>query len=248
MPAALTLKNISKNFNENTAKPLAVLRHINLEIMTGEIFVFLGPSGCGKSTLLRIMSGLDQIYQGSLIHGASTQDKNLHMGFVFQQFALLPWLTIFQNVELPLVSQSLTTGERHQRVFQELERLGLEAFAGSRPHELSGGMRQRAGIARALVNQPNILLMDEPFSELDSFTAAELRLELLKIWREQHLTIVLVTHITEEAIELGDHIAVLTSRPSHVEKLISNPLPRPRHTRSPAFFQLQDELQELVRH
>lgn len=167
--------------------------------------------------------------------------------FVFQQFALFPWLTVFQNVELGLLSRNFSAKLRSSKVLTGLERLGLERFAQAFPRELSGGMRQRVGIARALVTSPKIIFMDEPFSELDSFTTSNLRQEFLEIWRQTKPTIVMVTHLIEEAAELADRVAVLTPRPGRIEKILPNPLPRPRQKRSKEFFQLEDELYQLVK-
>ncbi|MCX6780831.1 MAG: ABC transporter ATP-binding protein, partial [Candidatus Magasanikbacteria bacterium] len=203
-------------------------------------------SGCGKSTLLRSMSGLDTASHGTvqLAHTISSND----MSFVFQQFALLPWLTVEENIGMGLVArEELSDVVKYSRVERELTRFHLEKFRKSFPRELSGGMKQRVGIARALATDPKIIFMDEPFSALDSFTAEELRGELLEIWSERRPTIVMVTHNIPEALELGDRIAIMTPRPGQLERMIHNELPRPRAVRSPEFFALQDEIQKLIR-
>lgn len=235
----VTLKNISKTFKEDRQQ-LTVLKDINLEIKTGEFFVFLGPSGSGKSTLLRIMSGLEKDFEGSvsLGEGASSSD----LSFIFQQFALLPWLPVFENVEIGLIGRNIPKKEREQKVMDELTKLGLGKFAKSYPKELSGGMKQRVGIARALVTQPKIIFMDEPFSALDSFTAEELRHEVLSIWEKTGTTIVMVTHLVSEALELADRIAVLTPRPGQIKKIVEVKLDRPRQKRSKDFYELEDLL------
>jgi ABC-type nitrate/sulfonate/bicarbonate transport system ATPase subunit len=245
MSSILSLKNVSKHFDDRPNERMLALRDIDLEIYTGDFFVFLGPSGCGKSTLLRIMSGLEKKYEGGVVLASGITRADF--GFVFQQFALLPWLNVFQNIELPLVARKLSEADRHERVIRELGQFGLEKFAHHYPHELSGGMRQRVGIARALVADPKVVFMDEAFSELDSFTAEELRKELLQVWAERNMTIVMVTHIIPEAIELGSRIAVMTPRPGHIEKLIENKMPRPRKQRSQEFFDLEDELYRLIK-
>ena len=242
--SAIVLKKITKYFEED-GKKLAVLENINLEIENGEFFVLVGPSGSGKSTLLRIMSGLEKKYTGEVIF-----DKNIShhdISFVFQQFALLPWLTVFENVELGLLSKKIDEKNRHSMVMRELSQFGLEKFAHSYPRDLSGGMRQRVGIARALATDPKIIFMDEPFSELDSFTAEELRKELLQIWSKRRPTIIMVTHIIAEALELADRVAVLTPRPAKIERIIKNTLSRPRAMRSNDFFHLEDQLYQLIR-
>lgn len=243
MNKIITLKNITKTFTEDS-RMLTVLKDINLEIKDGEFFIFLGPSGSGKSTLLRIMSGLEKDYLGSI--SLEENITNSDFSFIFQQFALLPWLTVFQNVEIGLIARNVPKKERLEKVMKELSKLGLEKFAQSHPKELSGGMRQRVGIARALVTNPKIIFMDEPFSALDSFTAEELREEILDIWQRTKTTMVMVTHLISEAIELGDRIAVLTSLPGKIEAVLENNLPRPRQKRSQDFYDLEDKLNGLI--
>ena len=240
----ITLKNIGKDFSEDN-KLLTVLKDINLEIKMGEFFIFLGPSGSGKSTLLRIMSGLEKQFEGHLALDPSVNKSDF--SFVFQQFALLPWMTIFENVEIGLLARNIPKNERHLTVMTELKRLGLEKFALSYPKELSGGMKQRVGIARAIVTKPKIIFMDEPFSALDSFTAEELRQEILNIWQVTQTTMVMVTHLISEALELGDKIAVLTPRPGKIAAILQNPLPRPRQKRSKGFFVMEDKLTNLIK-
>ncbi len=244
MEPIITLKNVSKSFYTPKLPPLHVLADIDLEINNGEFFMFLGPSGSGKSTILRVMSGLEKEYKGNVeLTGISRKD----MSFVFQEFALLPWLTVAQNVEIGLLARNVALSERNKRVRQELEILGLEKFGHVYPRDLSGGMKQRVGIARALVTNPKIIFMDEPFSELDSFTAEELRKKLLSIWQERKMTIVMVSHIVEEALELADRIAVFTPRPSKIEKLITVNLSRPRQKRTEEFFRHEDDLYRIIK-
>jgi NitT/TauT family transport system ATP-binding protein len=245
MDKAVILTNITKVFRESPIKETVALRQVDLEIAAGEFFVILGPSGSGKSTLLRVMSGLDTLHQGKAELGADR--KKSEVGFVFQQFALLPWLSVYENVELGLLAKGIPDHERKEIVVRELKQFGLEKFADSHPKELSGGMRQRVGLARALAIDPKIIFMDEPFSELDSFTAEELRKELLRIWQERKPTVVMVTHLIEEALELADRIAVLTPLPGKIEKIVVNHLPRPRNERSPEFYRLEDELYTLIK-
>jgi len=241
----IIVRNFSKTFWEKSRKGLTVLKDINLTIKKGEFFIFLGPSGSGKSTLLRVMSGLEKSYKGEVAFGADIQPSDI--SFVFQQFALLPWLSVSENVELGILARHFSEEIRKEKVMREVKRFGLEKFADAYPRELSGGMRQRVGLARAFVSQPKIIFMDEPFSELDSFTAEELRKEFLHIWRETHETVVMVTHLVEEAIELADRIAVLTPPPGRIEKVVVNPLSRPRNKRTLEFYQLEDRLYKLIR-
>lgn len=245
MKDILILKEVSKSFRDDRRKHFAVLENINLSIKNGEFFIFLGPSGCGKSTLLRMMSGLEKEFSGTiaLAEGMTRSD----MSFVFQQFALLPWLSVFENVEVPLLSRIFSHEERRKSVLSMLRQIGLEQYADRFPRELSGGMRQRVGIARALVTNPKIVFMDEPFSELDSFIAAGLRAELLSLWHERRITVVMVTHIISEAVELGSRIAVMTPRPGRIEKIVENTLPYPRPQRSREFFALEDELFSVLK-
>ncbi len=245
MPAILTLKNISKKFDEHSARSLSVLSRISLTIKAGEFFILLGPSGCGKSTLLRIIAGLDHDYTGSMTLAPDLTQAE--MSFVFQQFALLPWLNVAQNVGLGLIAQGLPQTEIDARVDAELKLFDLKKFRTHLPHELSGGMRQRVGFARALVTNPAILFLDEPFSELDSYIATELRLLLLDIWSKRKLTIIMVSHNVEETLELADRIAVMTPRPGKIEHIVHNPLTRPRNPRTDAFFALEDILYNLVK-
>src|SRR3989338_3568461 len=245
MNSAISLKNVAKTFSEGDTAGLAALKNIDLEIKEGEFFVILGPSGSGKSTLLRIMSGLEKEYTGE-VKLAETHSR-ADFGFVFQQFALLPWLSVYENAELGLLPKNFSHAERKQIVERELKEFGLEKFASSYPRELSGGMKQRAGIARALAAKPKIIFMDEPFSELDSFTAEELRHELFEIWAERKPTIVMVTHLIDEALELADRIAVLTPLPGRVEKITEVKFPRPRDKRSAEFFGMYDALYKSVK-
>src|SRR6185436_10054666 len=226
---ALTLDNVGRTFRDD--RPLTALKGISLQIVHGEFFIFVGLSGSGKSTLLRIMSGLDTPTTGTVTLGADIGPMD--MGFVFQQFALLPWLTVQENVELGLVARGVPKAQRRQRAAAELESLGLSELARSMPRQLSGGQRQRVGLARALVTDPKILFMDEPFSELDSLTAEQLRQEVLRLWTARKFTIVMVTHLLPEAIELADRIAVLKADPGRMAHITENPLPRPRDLRSP---------------
>lgn len=244
MQNIISIKNLTKSFKEGNKK-LSVLKDINLEIQEGEFFVILGPSGSGKSTLLRLISGLDKDCEGEIKINKEIQPSD--MSFVFQQFALFPWLNVYKNIEIGTLAHNYSPEEREKRIAQELKLFNLEKSKDVYPKELSGGMRQRVGIARAFVSEPKIIFMDEPFSELDSFTAQELRQEFLRIWKEKHQTVIMVTHLIDEAIELADRIAVLTPMPGKIEKIIINNLPRPREKRTPLFWNMEDELNELIK-
>lgn len=244
MDVAIALKNVTKKFEDEDTH-LLVLDDITLEIFLEEFFVFVGPSGAGKSTILRLMSGLETSYEGE-IH-FSPDITSADISFIFQQFALLPWLSVIENVELPLIARGVDKRERKERALSELKKLGLGASGHVYPRELSGGMRQRVGIARALVTNPKVVFMDEPFSELDSFTAEELRKEVLAIWEMSKPTIIMVTHLISEAIELADRIAVLTPVPAKIEKIVENKLARPRRKRTDEAYRMEDELYKLIK-
>jgi NitT/TauT family transport system ATP-binding protein len=243
MKSIITLKNISKIFRDNPHRPLHVLNDISLHIHQKEFFVLVGTSGSGKSTLLRIMCNLEKKYEGEVEALFNPED----VSFVFQQFGLLPWLTVEGNVELGLIARNIPESIRKKKVAEELALLGLTDFRASFPRDLSGGMRQRVGIARALATDPKIMFMDEPFSELDSFTAQGLRKELLEIWKQRGLTVVMVTHIIPDAVELGSRIAVMSQRPGSIKKIIENSLPYPRNPRSPESYKIEDEVNDLLR-
>ncbi len=244
MDQVLSVNKLTKYYVDGSKK-LPVLKDITFDVRRGEFFVLLGPSGSGKSTLLRAMSGLDQNFEGQVIWDQDIKPSDI--SFVFQQFALLPWLTVFENVELGILAQEKSPNLRRQKVLEELKRFGLERFMAAYPRELSGGMKQRVGIARAFVRHPKVIFMDEAFSELDSFTARELRQEFLQIWKNSGETVVMVTHLIDEAVELADRIAVLTPRPAKIERIVENKLTRPRPARTPAFWKMEDELYSLVK-
>jgi len=240
MPAVLTANNISKFFTEGKKK-IAALEEVNLQVEKGEFLILLGPSGSGKSTLLRILSGLVPASKGQVESSAP-----MLQAFIFQDFALFPWLTVKDNIGFGLKMNSMPAAQIHKAVSAEIEFMGLRGFENAFPRDLSGGMKQRVGIARALVMKPQVLFLDEPFSALDSFTAAKLRSDLLHIWRERKLTLVMVTHLIEEAVELGDRVVVLSSRPGQVAAVFSNNLARPRNKRNSKFFQLADEIKKVI--
>ena len=244
MTHAISVTHVHKSFPQGHRRRLEVLKDINLEIALGEFFVLLGPSGSGKSTLLRMISGLDTQTSGTVAFAEGLTRKDI--AFVFQQFGLLPWLSVEDNIKMNLVGRHVPEDEQHDKTKKVIEEFGLSKFTHHMPHELSGGMRQRVGLARAFVTEPKIIFLDEPFSELDFFTAAELRKELLALWQKTACTIVMVSHNIAEAIELADRIAVFTARPGEVKEIIHNPLTRPRHARAPEFFAMEDRLTVLL--
>lgn len=243
MARVLTLNNIRKTFRED-GRTLEVLGGVTLEI-NEEFVSVLGPSGCGKTTLLRIIAGLEKADDGEVVF--HTEDRRV--GFVFQSPTLLPWLTVLDNVALPLVSQGIHWREARERARKFLSLVGLLSFEDFYPRELSGGMRQRVNIARALVVEPALLLMDEPFSQLDPLTAESLRTEVLDLWLYGVTTVravVMVTHNVDEAILMSDRIVVLTPRPAKIAGVITVDIPRPRDRRSPQFQQLEDKIYEII--
>jgi NitT/TauT family transport system ATP-binding protein len=245
----LAARGVTKTF-ESTEGPKAVLADVDFVVRAGEILALLGKSGSGKSTLLRCLAGLLAPSRGSVEHrGQPLTTVNPGVSMVFQNFALLPWLTVQQNVEVGLEARLVPPAERAARALHAIDLVGLSGFESAYPKELSGGMRQRVGFARAVVTEPEVLLMDEPFSALDVLTAENLRGELLEIWQREDIpieAIVIVTHNIEEAVLLADRIVVLGSNPGHVKATIPVLLPRPRDRRAPEFVGIVDTLYSVM--
>lgn len=244
------LEHVGKSFSKPGGGELVVLEDINLDIRVGEVVALLGRSGCGKSTLLRVIAGLIPATCGvARYDGAELTGANPGTAMVFQNFALMPWLTVQQNVELGLAARKIAPAERRERAAEAIDLIGLDGFESAYPKELSGGMRQRVGFARALVLQPDLLLMDEPFSALDVLTAENLRSELMSLWTGQEFptkAICLVTHNIEEAIVLADRVIVLSRNPGHILAEFPIDIERPRDRRSPSFEALVDKLYGLL--
>ena len=233
----LTISALSKRYpNGHLA-----LSKIGLDVAPGEILGIVGGSGCGKSTLLRLIAGLDQPSEGHIaINGAVVDGPRPEVGFVFQEPRLMPWLTIDKNVGFGI--RHLPKAERDSRVRETLERVGLGKFGGHWPRELSGGMAQRAALARALVSRPSVLLLDEPFSALDALTRYDLQEHLLDLWAYDRPTMVLVTHDIEEALVLSDRVAVMQPGPGHIQEIVQPPLARPRDRADPEFAEWKQRL------
>lgn len=226
--SALDLRGVAKDYRVDGAL-VPVLRSVDLSVGDGEIVAVLGASGCGKSTLLRLIGGLDPDYAGSLaVHGRQVTGPDAGRGIVFQDHRLFPWLTAAENVDLALDASGLDRASRAERVRRYLDLVGLADFAGAYPRQLSGGMAQRAAIARALVVEPRILLMDEPFGALDSLLRMRLQEELLRIWERRRVSILIVTHDIDEALFLADRVVVMESRPGRVVDDLAVGVPRPR--------------------
>lgn len=244
---AIECRGVGKTWNAESEKPFVALQDISFKVKSGEFVVLLGPSGCGKSTLLYLLAGLEQATRGELLtEGRAIQGTSPDRGMIFQDAALFPWLSIIDNVAYGLALQGMPKLEREARAKELLARVGLSGFEHKRPAELSGGMRQRAAMARALALKPKVLMMDEPFAALDIQTRAKMQAYLLQLWRESGASMLLVTHSIEEAIGLADHIVVFTARPGRVKKIVPVELERPRDPRSAAFHSLHDRLAELL--
>ena len=248
--ALLDLKNVKKTFRTPDRKERTVLEGVDFRLAEGEIVALLGKSGSGKSTLLRIMAGLTRANGGQVLYrGEEMSGPARGISMVFQSFALFPWLTVQQNVELGLEALGMPADEREERAQDAIEMIGLGGFESAYPKELSGGMRQRVGFARALVMRPDVMLLDEPFSALDVLTSETLRTDLLELWDERRIPtkgILLVSHNIEEAVSMADRVLVFSSDPGRVRADIPITLPRPRDTESPAFRQIVDEVYGLM--
>ncbi len=245
----MQVKHVAKAFR-NEGKVLPVLEDINLEVGERDFVALVGPSGSGKSTLLRIMVGLIKADQGEVLYqGERVRAGNPKVAMVFQSFALLPWLTVQQNVELGLEAIGMAKEQRTAQARKYIEAVGLEGFENAYPRELSGGMKQRVGFARALALEPVLLCMDEPFSSLDALTAQNLRDELLLLWADPAMppqAIIMVTHLIEEAVYMADRVVVLSRRPAKVVKELRIDLPRPRNRKDPEFYGWVDEIYSLI--
>jgi len=222
---------------------LKVLDDINLNIQAGEFVSVVGPSGCGKSTILRLVVGLDTEYRGRiLLDGKPITSTSTDRGIVFQDHRLFPWMTVVENIGFALINKPISAAEKAEIVAEHIARVNLKGFETAYPHQLSGGMAQRAAIARALVNEPKILLLDEPLGALDALTRLYLQAELQRIWIEHRSTMIMVTHDVEEALFLGDRVVVMQSAPGRIKRVVNVPLDHPRDRSSPVFHRLKDEI------
>jgi NitT/TauT family transport system ATP-binding protein len=246
----LRIEGVSKEYKSADGSPLPVLDNISFDLRKGEIVALLGKSGAGKSTLLRCIAGLITPTSGQVLYrGKPVTGANPGVAMVFQTFALLPWLTVLKNVEIGLQAKGMAPAECQDRSTKEIDRIGLDGFESAYPKELSGGMQQRVGFARALVVEPDALLMDEPFSALDVLTGENLRTELLRLWVTPDFpthAMLIVTHNIEEAVTLADRIFVLGTSPGRIRTEISSDLPRPRNRRSPEFQALADQIYSIM--
>ncbi len=238
----ISLIGVGKTFYTKGKNPYTAISNIDLEVNKGEFVVIIGPSGCGKSTLLRLISGLDKQTEGELlVDGEPIKGPDHTRGFVFQDPNLFPWKNVWNNVASGLVARGKLK-ENHARVDEYIRKIGLEGFEKSLPDELSGGMAQRVALARSLINEPEILLLDEPLGALDALTRITVQNEILKLWQEQNITMVFVTHDIDEAIYLADKIVVMSSSPGQITNIIEVDIPRPRHRNSQRFLEYRAEL------
>jgi sulfonate transport system ATP-binding protein len=239
--AALAIRDVRMSYDLPTGE-LAVLSDINLTVGPGEFLCLVGASGCGKSTLLRLIGGLEKPSGGEiLLEGKPVERPGLDRGMVFQESRLFPWMTAEENVAFGC-PQGSSTGEIRETVESHLRLVGLSGFEKAYPRQLSGGMQQRAAIARALVGKPRVLLLDEPFGALDALTRIQMQAEILRIWQAQKTTVVLVTHDMEEAVYLGDRVAVMSPRPGTIQQIVPVPLSRPRDRSGPPFVKIRRKI------
>ena len=248
MPVAVTTKLAVEHVNmvfERDGKRTDVLNDINLEVGAGEFVCLLGPSGCGKSTLLNAMAGFLSPTSGAIrVDGEVVRKPDPRRIFVFQERGVFPWLTVEGNIGFGL--SRLPRSEREARIAHYVKMVGLQGFEKTYPHELSGGMKQRLEVARALAVNPDMLFLDEPFGALDSITRLIMRGELLRIWEAERKTIIFVTHDIDEAVQLADRIVVMSARPAHIQQIVEVDIPHPRDISSPHYLQLRDGIFQQI--
>jgi ABC-type nitrate/sulfonate/bicarbonate transport system ATPase subunit len=244
--SSLSISDVSKQFRTPDGSSMLALDGCSLSVAAGEMVALIGPSGCGKSTLLRLIAGLDRPTSGELHVGTEPiEGPSALRGLMFQDPNLFPWLSVKRNIQAGLVARGVLGRSRGQ-VEAFLRLVGLESFADRYPHQLSGGMAQRAALARALINDPRVLLLDEPLGALDQFTRMRMQDEVLRIWQARGTTMILVTHDIDEAIYMSDRIVVMTPRPGRVERTIDVALDRPRERNSSPFLSLRAEILEML--
>jgi ABC-type nitrate/sulfonate/bicarbonate transport system ATPase subunit len=246
--SALRLQNVSKSFPtpDNPLTRRLALNQVSFSLAAGELVSLIGPSGCGKSTLLRLIAGLDTADSGELLIGSEPiTNPNAERGLVFQDPNLFPWLTVRRNIQAGLVARGVLR-EKYNEVDEFMRLVGLETFANVYPHHLSGGMAQRAALARALINHPKVLLLDEPLGALDAFTRMRMQDEVLRLWQARRTTMLLVTHDIDEAIYMSDRIMIMTPRPGKIERTIEIALERPRQRNSKDFLRLRSDILEYL--
>jgi NitT/TauT family transport system ATP-binding protein len=244
----IVVRGLRKRFTDIARQEEVVaLDGLDLEIGDDEFLTVLGPSGCGKTTLLNIVAGFEEATGGEVrVDGEAILKPGPDRGVVFQEYALFPWLTVEQNIEFGLRERGVPKAKRRTRVRQQIASVGLSGFGQRYPQELSGGMRQRVALARVLVNDPRILLMDEPFAALDAQTRTIMQQELLRVWSAERRTAIFITHNIEEAILLGDRVVVMTARPGRIKDIVAVGLPRPRDVTSAEFNEIRRHIGVLL--
>jgi len=246
MVGGISVNKVSKTFTQADEQNITVLNDINVEIKAGEFIALIGPSGCGKSTFLRTVAGLIAADKGYItLDGVEINKPGYDRGLVFQDPTLFPWLNVYENIAFGLKTRKIYKDKKSD-VTHFINLVGLKGFEKSYPHQLSGGMAQRAALARALVNHPKVLLLDEPFGALDAFTRMNMQDELINIWKERGTTTIMVTHDVDEAIYLSDRIFVMTSRPAKIESIIDVEQGRPRGRDSPDFLQMRAKILQIL--
>ena len=246
MTMTIQVRGLSRAF-AGAGGPTPALLDVDLDVAEREFVCILGPSGCGKSTLLNLVAGFLRPSAGEVrVNGRRVTGPGADRGVVFQEYALFPWLTVEQNIEFGLRERRVPRAKRKARVRQQIASVGLSGFGQRYPQELSGGMRQRVALARVLVNDPKILLMDEPFAALDAQTRSIMQQELLRVWSADRRTAIFITHNIEEAILLGDRVVVMTARPGRIKDIVAVGLPRPRDVTSAEFNQIRRHVAVLL--
>ncbi len=246
VPSSISTRHVSKRYFSPDGTPVEALSGVDLDIAPGQLVSLVGPSGCGKSTLLRLIAGLDKPTSGELFVGNEPiTGPSAQRGLVFQDPNLFPWLTIRRNIESGLVARGVLR-EKRSEVDEFMKLVGLDSFAGAFPHQLSGGMAQRAALARALINHPKVLLLDEPLGALDAFTRMRMQDEVLRLWQNRGTTMLLVTHDIDEAIYMSDRIVIMTPRPGRIDRILDVPLPRPRQRNDSKFLDLRTTILEML--
>lgn len=241
------IKNVKKIFNEHKENELEVIKNLSLQVKENEFLCIVGPSGCGKSTLLRIMAGLESASSGEVVYRGKQYTKpTADVGMVFQSYSLMPWLNVEDNIGLGLKFKNIKENKKKAIVDEYLEIIGLEKFRKSSPHELSGGMQQRVAIARSLANNPDVILMDEPFGALDAYTRIQLQKELLKIWQGHKKTVVFITHSVDEAVYLADRIILLSKNGGEIAVDVDVDIERVRDRTNPKYVELNQKLLDAL--
>ncbi|MDD1684209.1 MAG: ABC transporter ATP-binding protein [Methanoregula sp.] len=243
----LEIRDLNQSFAKDDGSRLVVLDHVTFDVSDKEFVCILGSSGCGKTTLLRLIAGLDTAQAGSIfLDGTEIRGTSPKVGMVFQEYSLFPWRTVIDNIAFGLEMQGIAKDERYRIAERYLNLVNLAQFRDSYPSELSGGMRQRVAVVRALALDPVLLLMDEPFGALDAQTRNMLQKELLDIWEATRKTVIFITHSVDEAVYLADRIIVLTPRPGRICRMVPIDLPRPRDRTSMVFAQVRREVLDLI--